>query len=134
VPPALAAWFLRGATLLHVADEFGNPEAASLLIASGADINARATVDARGVGGQTPIYQRRYTVSRPGLFVARVLLEAGADLSVRATLPGSYENAEEVVDCSPLEYAQRFPGPAFPGSNRETLRLLTDKLSDKKCP
>jgi hypothetical protein len=40
--------------------------------------------------------------------------------------PGSYENSGDVVDCTPLEYAQRFPGSAFPGSNRKTLLLLSD--------
>jgi ankyrin repeat protein len=116
---------LSGATLLHVAAEFGNVEAARLLIASGADVNARATSDEHGVGGQTPIYHAVTQLNDWGLSVARVLLEAGADLSVRATLPGSYET-EEVVSCSPLEYAQRYPGPAFPASNGETLHLLTD--------
>jgi ankyrin repeat protein len=115
---------LRDATLLHVAAEFGNAEAATLLIASGADVNARASVDDRAVGGQTPIYHAVTQFHDWGLPVTRVLLEAGADLSVRARVPGSYENSEEVLDCSPLEYAQRFPGPDSPGSNCETLRLL----------
>jgi Ankyrin repeats (many copies)/Ankyrin repeat len=47
---------LRGATLLHVAAEYGNVEAAKLLLDRGADIDARASVDEFGVGGQTPIF------------------------------------------------------------------------------
>jgi hypothetical protein len=39
---------LQGATLLHVAAEFGNVEAARLLLDRGADIAARATVDDAG--------------------------------------------------------------------------------------
>ncbi len=116
---------LAGATLLHVAAEFGNLEAARLLIARGADVNARATVDEHGIGGQTPIFHAATQFNDWGLSVARLLLEAGADLSVRATVPGGYETTE-VVECSPLEYAQRFPGPAFAASNGETLRLLTE--------
>jgi ankyrin repeat protein len=115
---------LNGATLLHVAAEFATVEAARLLIAGGADVNGRATVDERGVGGQTPIYHAVTQFGDWGLSVARTLLEAGADLSVRATLPGSYESAEEVVSCTPMQYAQRFPGPAFPDSNGKTLNLL----------
>ncbi|HEX6654973.1 MAG TPA: ankyrin repeat domain-containing protein, partial [Candidatus Limnocylindria bacterium] len=42
---------LRGATLLHVAAEYGHPAAAALLLDRGADVNARATVDEAGVGG-----------------------------------------------------------------------------------
>jgi hypothetical protein len=117
---------LRGATLLHLAAEFGNPDAAQLLIAKGADVNVRATVDEHGIGGQTPIYHAVTQFNDFGLAVTRVLLEAGADLLVRARLPGSYENADEVVDCTPLEYAQRFPGSASPGANDKTLHLLTE--------
>ena len=47
---------LRGATLLHVAAEYGNVEAAELFLDRGADVNARATVDESGIGGQTAIF------------------------------------------------------------------------------
>ncbi len=47
---------LQGATLLHVAAEFGHVDAARLLLDRGADVNARATVDDAGVGGQTAIF------------------------------------------------------------------------------
>jgi hypothetical protein len=47
---------LQGATLLHVAAEFGIVGAARLLLDRGADVNARTTVDDRGVGGQTAIF------------------------------------------------------------------------------
>lgn len=117
---------LQGTTLLHVAAEFGNVEATRLLLASGADVNARATVNERGVGGQTPIYHAVTQFGDWGLSVARVLLEAGADLSIRVTVPGSYESADEVVNCTPLEYARRFPGAARPDSNAKTLLLLAE--------
>ena len=49
---------LRGGTLLHVAAEYGNVEAARVLVECGADVNARATPDERGGGEQTPIFMR----------------------------------------------------------------------------
>src|SRR5579859_7014166 len=47
---------LRGGTLLHVAAEYGYVAAATLLLDRGADVNARASVDDSGVGGQTAIF------------------------------------------------------------------------------
>lgn len=101
---------LRGATLLHVAAEYGNVEAANLLLERGADVNARAEVDEAGVGGQTPIFHAVTQFFDGGLPVAQLLVERGADLSVRAKLPGHYERPGEVVECTPLGYAKLFPG------------------------
>jgi hypothetical protein len=116
-----------GATLLHLAAEFGCAEVATLLIARGADVNARAVVDEQGVGGQTPLFHAVAQYNDAGLAVARVLLDAGADLSVRARIPGGYEDKDEIVECTPLEYAERFPGDEFPGSNSGTLELLRSR-------
>lgn len=101
---------LRGATLLHVAAEYGNVEAAKLLLERGADVNARAEVDEAGVGGQTPIFHAVTQFFDWGLPVAQLLVERGADLSVRAKLPGHYERPGEVVECTPPGYAKLFPG------------------------
>ena len=46
---------LRGATLLHMAVEFGELEVAKLLVERGASVNARADV-IDGTGGQTPLF------------------------------------------------------------------------------
>jgi ankyrin repeat protein len=99
---------LQGATLLHVAAEFGNVEAARLLLDRGADVNARATVDDVGVGGQTAIFHAVTQFGDHGLPMAHVLVERGADLSVRVKLPGHYEQLDEVIECTPLGYALRF--------------------------
>lgn len=112
---------LRGATLLHVAAEYGNLEAATLLLNRGADINARATVDPCGAGGQTAIFHAVTQYRNWGLPVAQLLLERGADLSVRVRLPGHYEREEEVVECTPLEYAR-----LFPGDENKTVELLRE--------
>jgi ankyrin repeat protein len=113
---------LRGTTLLHVAAEYGNTEAAKFLLECGADVNARATVDETGVGGQTPIFHAVTQFQEWGLPVAQLLLERGAVLSVRAKLPGHYERPGEVVECTPLEYATLFPG----GENK-TVAMLRER-------
>lgn len=101
---------LQGATLLHVAAEYGNLKAATLLLDRGADVNARAEIDAFGVGGQSPIFHAATQFYDHGLPVVDLLLKHGADLNIRAKLPGHYERPGEFVDCTPLEYATLFPG------------------------
>jgi ankyrin repeat protein len=103
---------LRGATLLHVAAEYGNLEAAELLLDRGADVNARALVDQSGVGGQTPIFHAVTQFDDWGLQVAELLIDRGADLSLKVRLPGHYERPGEVVECTPLGYALLFPNLA----------------------
>jgi len=101
---------LQGGTLLHVAAEYGNPAAAALLLDRGADVNARATVDEAGVGGQTAIFHAVTQSDDGGLPITQLLIERGADLAVRAKLPGDYERPGEIVDCTPLGYALLFGG------------------------
>lgn len=112
---------LRGATLLHVAAEYGSLEGARLLLDRGADVNARATVEESGIGGQTPIFHAVTQYGDWGLPVARLLVDRGADLSVRVKLPGHYEQPDEFVECTPLGYALRFPGEYDHSANRAPL-------------
>jgi len=101
---------LNGGTLLHLSAEYGNVKAARLLLACGAETNARATVDEAGVGGQTPIFHAVSQFDDFGLLMTKYLVESGADLSVRVRLPGHYERPDEFVECTPLGYARKFPG------------------------
>jgi len=101
---------LGGATLLHVASEYGNLEAAKLLVERGADVNAQAALDEASVGGQTPIFHAATQFYDWGLPVLEFLAHKGAELSPRAKLPGHYERPDELVECTPLGYALQFPG------------------------
>jgi ankyrin repeat protein len=114
---------LRGGTLLHVAAEYGNVEAARLLLDRGADVNARPTLNGSGVGGQTPIFHAVTQFYDWGFPVAQLLLDHGADLTVRTKLPGHYERVGEVVECTPLGYALLFPGG--PDESKSALLLRT---------
>ena len=109
--------------MLHVAAEYGNVEAANLLLDRGADVNARATIDDTGVGGQTPIFHAVSQFYDWGLAVTRLLLDRGADLSVRVNLPGHYERPDEVVKCTPLGYALLFPATHGPRPSNSTILL-----------
>ena len=113
---------LQGATLLHVAAEYGNVNAAKLLLDRGADVNARAEVDSSGVGGQTPIFHAVTQFYDWGLPVAQLLLDRGADLALRVKLPGHYERPKEIVECTPLGYSLQFPGAPYQNKSIALLR------------
>ena len=100
---------LRGATLLHVAAEYGFFNATRLLLDRGADVNARADVDASGVGGQTPIFHALTHFKGVIPEVVELLIDRGADLTIRARVPGHYEHPGELLDVSAAEYGAIFP-------------------------
>ncbi len=116
---------LRGGTLLHLAAEYCNAEAAKLLLDRGADVNAAAAC------GQTPTFHAASQFDDKGLAVLELLLDRGADLSIRAKLPGHIRRREEVVECTPLGYALLFPGadPSHAGrlQSPRTIALLRER-------
>jgi ankyrin repeat protein len=112
---------LRGGSLLHVAAEYGNVEAAQVLLERGADVHARAEIDEAGVGGQTPLFHAVSQFFDFGLPMVEFLVNRGADLSVSARIPGHYERPGEVVECTPFQYGRLFPG----GENKTTSFLRT---------
>ncbi len=110
---------LKGATLLHVAAEFGQVDVARLLLNAGADVNAPALIDSDGQGGQSPIFHAATQNADFGIDVVRLLISRGADLNLGCRLPGHYERPEEVFEGTVLDYTR-----LFPGTENQTLKEL----------
>jgi ankyrin repeat protein len=125
---------LDGTTLLHLAIDFDEPEIFDLLLAHGAGVNARATVDAEGFGGHTPLFNAivscAYACGRQrDASMTRALLERGASSTIRASLRKFLDWTEkpgwhEARDVNPAEWARRFPERSW--VNVEALRLLNE--------
>lgn len=99
----------RGVTPLHICAEFNSLRCARRLIDAGADVNARADIDGEGVGGHTPIFHTVNTIRDYCRPMMELLVEAGADLDVRARtiLWGDAMPWETLVyDVTPISYAQ----------------------------
>jgi hypothetical protein len=118
---------IDGTTLLHIAIDFSEEEIFELLLARGADVDARALVDAEGFGGHTPIYNTVVSHGAHQAAMARKLLERGASTTVRASLRKFLDWCEnprwhEAREVSPAEWARGFPEKGW--INREALRLV----------
>ena len=136
-PLATFATPLAGTTLLHIAIDYDELEIGRWLLDNGADVNARAAVDADGFGGQTPLFNS--VVAQPHFWVnhlkkpdearfTRLLLDHGADPNARASLrkrlhPGyGPDTMHEYRDVRPLEFGERFHRHKF--VSKEALRLI----------
>lgn len=123
---------LDGTTLLHLAIDFGEQEIFDMLLARGADVDARADIDVDGFGGHTPLFNAVVSsAAANGLqrdaAMTRELLERGASRDARASLrkfldwrevPG-WHQAREVT---PGEWGRGFPERQW--VNPQALRLL----------
>ena len=100
---------LAGASLLHVAAEFGHVRTARVLIDMGADVNARAAVDEHGLNGHTPLFHTVNSAWNRSAPLMRLLLDAGADPTVRLaglTWGKGMEWETTLFDVTPVSYAQ----------------------------
>jgi ankyrin repeat protein len=131
---------LAGTTLLHICVDFDEIEIARWLIDRGADVNARADIDAEGFGGHTPLFgcvvSQAYMCRRQGdAEFARLLLDHGADPNARASLRKQLrfvpdESMHEYRDVTPLSWGERFHGPGSPGHtwvSRPAMQLIAER-------
>lgn len=100
---------LVGVSLLHVAAEYGNLEAARALIEAGADVNAKAAVDEHGLNGHTPLFHTVNSNRNRSEPIMRLLLAAGARPDVQLaglTWGKGYEWETIFFDVTPISFAQ----------------------------
>ena len=123
---------IAGTRLLHLAIDFEEREIFDWLLARGADVNARASVDADGFGGHTPLFNA--VLCHPGgdPNFARALLARGADPAVRASLRKFLDWCEqprwhEARDVTPAEWARGFPERGW--VNAAAVELLSNSVS-----
>jgi ankyrin repeat protein len=100
---------LVGASLLHVAAEYGNVKAARILLEMGAEVDAQAAVDEHGLNGHTPLFHTVNSNRNRAAPILHLLLDAGAKPDVR--LPGltwgkGFEWETTCFDVTPISYAQ----------------------------
>jgi ankyrin repeat protein len=124
-----------GTTLLHLCVDDDEIEIARWLLARGADVNAKATIDGDGFGGHTPLFAS--VVSQPyrdGLrkddAFARLLLDHGADPNARASLRKRLrfvedETMPEYRDVTPLAWGERFHEKDW--VSRPAMRLIAER-------
>jgi ankyrin repeat protein len=80
----LTAAPLPGTTLLHMAIEWDDIPSARWLLEKGADPNARATPGPDGFNTHTPLFHAAVSMGQRTDAKARLLVEAGADPTIRA--------------------------------------------------
>jgi hypothetical protein len=126
---------LAGGTLLHLCVDYDETEIARWLLERGADVNARAAVDADGFGGHTPLFHcvvsEAHLDGRQGdASFTRLLLDHGADPNARASLRKrlrfvSDESWHEYRDVTPLAWGRRFHRQEF--VSRAAMRLIAER-------
>ena len=123
---------VEGTTLLHLAIEFDEQEIFDLLLAHGADVNARGLIDKDGFGGHPPLFSSVMNMSvacgrQRDALMTRALLARGASPTLRATLRKFLDWCEtprwyDARDVTASEWGDAFPERGW--VNSEAVRQL----------
>lgn len=122
---------LTGGTLLHLAVDDDAYEVAQWLLEHGAEVNAPAAIATDGFGGHTALFgcvvSQAYRCGRNNLRMTQLLLDHGADTTVRANLRKELrfvddETLHEYLDVTPRTWGERFHDQAW--VNPAVLALL----------
>lgn len=95
-------------SLLHICAEYNHLACAKILVKHGADVNAKAGLDANGFGGQTPIFHTVNQHNNACIDVMNYLIAQKADLSI--TVKGliwgkGYAWETFIPSVNPISYA-----------------------------
>ena len=118
---------IDGTTLLHLAVDFYEREIFEWLLARGADVNARASVDSDGFGGHTPLFNTVVCGPWGDASFVDALLARGASAEVRASLRKFLDwRAQpawhEARNVTAAEWGRGFPDEGW--VNQAALRVL----------
>lgn len=122
---------LAGATLLHVAAEYGHRSAAGVLIELGADVDARAAFDEDGLNGHTPLFHTVNSHDHRSAPILRLLLDAGASPDTRLagiTWGKGFDWETVCFDVTPVSYAQLGLLPQMHRRERDIYDAMTQLL------
>ena len=100
---------LVGASMLHVAAEYGHTKALRVLLEFGAAVDAPAAVDDFGMNGHTPLFHTVNSNGNRSEPAMRLLLDAGARTDIRLhgiTWGKGFEWETTCFDVTPVSYAQ----------------------------
>ncbi len=100
---------LVGATLLHVAAEYGHLAVARKLIELGADVNVTAAIDDFGLNGHTALFHTVNSNANRSAPVMQLLLDAGARTDIQLcgiTWGKGFAWETTCFDVTPISYAQ----------------------------
>ncbi len=131
---------IAGTTMLHMAVDFDEMEIGRWLIEHGADVNAKADIDADGFGGHTPLFccvvSQAYMCGRQrDAEFTELLLDHGADPNPIASIRKQLrfvpdETMHEYHNVTPIAWGQQFHGPGSPGHtwiSKESMDLIAER-------
>jgi ankyrin repeat protein len=113
---------LEDVTLLHVATEYGNFNAARMLVQLGANVNATAGVNDYDLNGHTPLFHTVNSNGNRSAPIIRLLVENGADceFAVKGLEWGKgYPWETTFFDVTPISFAQMGLLPQVHRSERD---------------